>query len=419
MILRTLHPIATDLFKQYPVLTITGPRQSGKTTLAKAAFDLPYANLEAPDIREFAQSDPRGFLAGFQGGAILDEIQRAPQLPSYLQAMVDELGINSCFVLTGSQNFSVREALSQSLAGRNALLTLLPLSLDELNLSTSSMEKTKKSKSANSSIKTPTVNINSGNNNSKTNNAFLYRGFYPRVYDQNLNPSTFYRDYIATYVERDLRQLSLVKDIGQFQTFMRLCASHIGQVLNLSRLANDCSISQTTATEWLNLLEASYIVTRLPPYFTNTRKRLVKRPKLYFYDPGVAAFLLGILEEKHVDSHPLKGALFENLVLVEVIKYFLHHNQSADFYFYRDSDGNEVDLLVIRGQEVLPIEIKYGKTINRDFFKAFTRMQVLFDPLPPTKLVVYGGEEQQHHSDGCRVIGIHALSQVLQQFSEL
>ena len=267
MIPRSLTRPAIKAFEQYPVVTLVGPRQSGKTTLARNAFDLPYINLEAPDERDFVLSDPRGFLANHPDGAIIDEIQRAPDLTSYLQVRVDETDRPGQFLLTGSHNFAVREQLSQSLAGRTALLTLLPFSRSEL--------------------------VDAGVPCGGYFN-YIFAGGYPRIRDAGLDPTSFHRDYVGTYLERDLRQLSAVRNIAQFQTFMRLCAANIGQVLNFNRLASDCGISQTTATEWLNLMEAGYILYRLQPYFTNTRKRLVRRPKLYFHDTGVAAGDAGV-----------------------------------------------------------------------------------------------------------------------------
>lgn len=388
MIPRLLAATALRLFSQYPVLTITGPRQSGKTTLARGIFQLPYANLEAPDLREFALSDPRGFLAQYPEGAILDEIQRAPALASYLQVLVDEQGRNGRYVLTGSQNFSIREALSQSLAGRTALLTLLPLSLEELQGTSYEMP--------------DLANC-------------IYRGFYPRTITQGIEPANYYRDYVATYLERDLRQLSLVKDIAQFQTFLRLCASNIGQVVNLNRMASDCGISQPTATGWLNLLEASYVLMRLQPYHSNARKRLVKRPKLYFYDVGLAAFLLTMSEAAHVDSHPLKGVLFENLVVMEVAKYLFNHDRKAQLFFYRDSDGNEIDLLIQDGGRFLPVEIKLGKTVHQDFFKAFGRFESAMGADCAARLVVYGGDQAQKRSDACSVLPLAGLAPWLKE----
>lgn len=375
MIPRILAQPATAAFTQYPIVTLTGPRQSGKTTLARATFDLPYVNLEAPDRRRFAQEDPRGFLAGYPTGAILDEVQRVPELASYLQERVDEVKRPGQYLLTGSHNFVIREQLSQSLAGRTALLTLLPFSNEEL---------------ADSGI------AHDGDF------GLILRGGYPRIYEQQLEPSNFYRDYVGTYIERDLRQLSAVRDIAQFQQFMQLCAANVGQLLNLSRLANDCGISQTTASEWLTLMEASYVVYRLRPWFTNTRKRLVKHPKLYFYDTGVASFLLGLTESDHVANHPLRGALFENLVINEVLKFDLNRNRYAELYFYRDNNGNEVDLLYRRDQRLLPVEIKSGQTVTSDYLKGIEYFNKNFGGTEG--LVVYRGSEAHHRSDGTSIV---------------
>ncbi len=365
MIPRQVAAFILDAFRKYPVVTVTGPRQSGKTTLCRHIFaSLPYINLEAPDQRQFAQQDPRDFLSGFPAGAIIDEVQRVPELTSYLQVLVDERGRAGQYVLTGSSDFSLRAATSQSLAGRTALFTLLPLSLTELS---------------------------AGGADKADLNEVLLHGGYPRIYDRELIPAAFYRDYIGTYVERDLRQLSMIKDLAQFQTFMQLCAGNVGRILNLQRLGSDCGISQTTAREWLNLLEASYVVFRLHPFHANTRKRLVKSPKLYFYDVGVAAFLLGISAPGHLQAHPLRGELFENLIVTEIIKTVFNHNQRPQVCFYRDSNGNEVDLLLQSGAGWLPIEIKAGKTVNRDYFKGFHHLDNKVT-MPAGKLLVYGGE---------------------------
>ena len=375
MIPRSLSQPAITAFKQYPIVTLVGPRQSGKTTLARSAFDLPYINLEAPDQREFVQNDPRAFLAKHPNGAIIDEIQRAPDLTSYLQVRVDETNRSGQFLLTGSHNFAVREQLSQSLAGRIAMLTLLPFSRSEL--------------------------IDAG---VPCGGYFghIFTGGYPRIRDVGLDPKSFHRDYVGTYLERDLRQLSAVRNIAQFQTFMRLCAANIGQVLNLNRLADDCGISQTTATDWLNLMEAGYILHRLQPYFTNTRKRLVKRPKLYFHDTGVACFLLGMTAAEHVENHPLRGALFENHVINEIVKHDLNRNRTAQLYFFRDSNGNEVDLLYGRGPNLVPIEIKSGQTISNNWFKGIDHFARHF---PTTGgAVIYAGEASQHRTDGRTVL---------------
>ena len=385
MIPRSLTRPAISAFGQYPIVTLVGPRQSGKTTLARNAFDLPYVNLEAPDERDFVLSDPRGFLASHPDGAIIDEIQRAPDLTSYLQVRVDDTNRPGQFLLTGSHNFALREQLSQSLAGRTALLTLLPFSRSEL--------------------------IDAG---VPCGGYFdhILAGGYPRIRDIGLDPTSFHRDYVGTYLERDLRQLSAVRNIAQFQTFMRLCAANIGQVLNLNRLASDCGISQTTATEWLNLMEAGYILHRLQPYFANTRKRLVKRPKLYFHDTGVACFLLGLTVAEHVESHPLRGALFENHVINEVLKHDLNRNRAAQLHFFRDGNGNEVDLLHGRGPKLVPIEIKSGQTISSDWFKGIDHFARHF---PATGgAVIYAGEASQHRSDGRAVLPADELPALLE-----
>lgn len=385
MIPRSLTRPAIKAFEQYPVVTLVGPRQSGKTTLARNAFDLPYINLEAPDERDFVLSDPRGFLANHPGGAIIDEIQRAPDLTSYLQVRVDETNRPGQFLLTGSHNFAVREQLSQSLAGRTALLTLLPFSRSEL----------------------VDAGVPCGGYFD-----YIFTGGYPRIRDAGLDPTSFHRDYVGTYLERDLRQLSAVRNIAQFQTFMRLCAANIGQVLNLNRLASDCGISQTTATEWLNLMEAGYILYRLQPYFTSTRKRLVRRPKLYFHDTGVACFLLGLTAAEHVENHPLRGALFENHVINEVLKHDLNRNRAAQLYFFRDSNGNEVDLLYGRGPNLVPIEIKSGQTISSDWFKGIDHFARHFPAIGGA--VIYAGEASQHRSDGRAVLPADELPALLE-----
>lgn len=384
MIPRILAEAALAAFKQYPVVTLTGPRQSGKTTLARSAFDLPYVNLEAPDEREFALGDPRGFLAAYKDGAIIDEIQRAPELTSWLQVRIDESGRHGQFLLTGSHNFSVRQLLSQSLAGRTALLTLLPFSREELS-------------------RTDAARANWFDH--------TFTGGYPRIFDAELEPTNFYRDYVSTYLERDVRQLSAVRDISQFQTFLQLCAANTGQLLNLNQLARDCGISQTTAGDWLNLMEASYVLFRLKPWFSNIRKRLVKRPKLYFHDTGVACYLLGLTRPEHVERHPLRGALFENAVVNEIMKFDLNRNRAAELFFFRDSNGNEVDLLYRRGLDLLPIEIKSGQTINTDFFRLIDKFRQIVDA--DAGAAVYTGATARKYDNGQSVIPFHQLPSFL------
>jgi predicted AAA+ superfamily ATPase len=371
MIARTLTSTLKTLAGQYPVVTITGPRQSGKTTLCRNAFpDKPYINLESPDLRQFAVSDPRGFLAAHPEGAILDEIQRTPLLLSYLQPLVDERPAPGQFILTGSQQFEVMTNISQSLAGRTALLKLLPFSIEELG-----------SAGISSNI-----------------DALLLNGFYPRIYDAGLNPTQALGDYLETYVERDIRQLINIKDLALFEKFVKLCAGRTGQLLNLQSLGNDAGISHTTARSWLTLLEASYVVFLLQPWHTNISKRQVKTPKLYFYDVGLAAYLLGAESELHINRHPLRGNLFENMIVIEALKYRCHRGKRNNLYFWRDSKGNEVDLLVESGPNVMPVEIKSGATISEDFFKG---LQTFTDRLPHVSIssLVYGGTEQQKRSN--------------------
>lgn len=372
MIPRTLTQILKQLASQYPVVTITGPRQSGKTTLCRSTFpDKPYVNLESPDTREFANSDPRGFLASCPDGAILDEIQRTPQLLSYLQPIIDERGVPGQFILTGSQQFEVMTTISQSLAGRTALLKLLPLSIEELN----------------------GAGIRPGID------SLILNGFYPRIYDAGLNPTQALGDYFETYVERDIRQLINIKDLALFEKFVRLCAGRTGQMLNLHSLGNDVGVSHTTARSWLTLLEASYVVFLLQPWHTNLSKRQVKTPKLYFYDVGLAAYLLGVESELHVNRHPLRGNLFENLVVIEALKYRYNRGKRSNLHFWRDTKGNEVDLVIESGPDIVPVEIKSGATISTDFFKGLrTFSEKLPSPLVNCALV-YGGSERQHRSD--------------------
>ncbi len=372
MIPRTLEPILKELAGQYPVVTITGPRQSGKTTLCRAVFpDKPYVNLERPDTREFAVSDPRGFLASYADGAILDEIQRAPQLVSYLQPLVDERKQPGQFILTGSQQFEVMTTITQSLAGRTALLKLLPLSIEEL---------------AGAGIKSESDTL-------------LLTGFYPRIYDVGINPTQALGDYLETYVERDTRQLIAIKDLTLFERFVRLCAGRVGQLVNLQGLGNDVGVSHTTARSWLTLLEASYVVFQLRPWHANISKRQIKTPKLYFYDVGLASYLLGIEKESHVNRHPLRGNLFENMVVIEALKYRYHRGRRSNLYFWRDAKGNEVDLLIESGADVAAVEIKSGATISSDYFKGLRRLNSHLTSPASACALVYDGQERQQRSD--------------------
>ncbi len=372
MIPRTLAPVLKELAGQYPIVTVTGPRQSGKTTLCRAVFaGQPYVNLESPDVREFARGDPRGFLATYADGAILDEIQRVPELVSYLQPMVDERSEPGRFILTGSQQFEVMSTITQSLAGRTALLKLLPLSIEEL----------------------ATTGIN------PTIDRLLLSGFYPRIHDRGLDPTQALGDYLETYVERDIRQMAMIKDLALFEKFVRLCAGRIGQLLNLQSLGNDVGISHTTARSWLTLLEASYVIFLLQPWYTSIAKRQIKTPKLYFHDVGLASYLLGAENELHLNRHPLRGNLFENLVVIEALKYRYHRGKRSNLHFWRDAKGNEVDLLIESGPEVVAVEIKAGATINEDYFKGLRTFAARLGSPPKSAILIYGGSERQRRSD--------------------
>jgi predicted AAA+ superfamily ATPase len=390
MIKRDIEPVLKELSKQYPVVTITGPRQSGKTTLCRNTFpDYTYINLEAIDIRQFAIDDPRGFLAQYNKYVIFDEIQRAPELLSYLQTIIDERKEPGQFILTGSQQFEVMSNISQTLAGRTALLKLLPFSISEIK----------------------------GHYDLGSIDKVILTGFYPRIYDLSLNPTQALGDYIVTYVERDLRQLVAIKDLSLFEKFLKLCAGRIGQVLNLQSLANDVGISHTTARAWITLLEASYVVFLLSPWFGNVSKRLIKSPKLYFYDVGLASYLLGLENENHVSRDPLRGNLFENLVLMEILKYRYNTGKRNNLYFYRDSKGNEVDIIYEIGREVFPIEIKAGATVTNDFFKGLKKFLKFYHYNPYGGAVVYGGDDVQLRTD-IKVYPVWMIDELLEFVNE-
>ncbi|HFE67640.1 MAG TPA: ATP-binding protein [Chloroflexi bacterium] len=372
MIPRLLAPKIQSLVGKFPVIALTGPRQSGKTTLVKAVFpELPYVSLEEPDIRQFALTDPRGFLSNYPHGAILDEVQRAPDLFSYIQAIVDN-DREALFVLTGSANFLLMEQISQTLAGRSAVLHLLPFSMPELR---------------------------QGGFVFAQYEQLLFTGQYPRIYDRDIAPTDFYPAYIQTYVERDVRQIQNITDLNTFILFVQLCAGRTGQLLNYTSLANDTGVSPNTARAWLSILEASYIVYRLYPYHKNFRKRLVKSPKLYFYDTGLACSLLGIRSAEQVNVHFLKGALFENLIINEFIKRDLNQGARQRLWFWRDSQGKEIDCLLPNGDKLIPVEIKAGKTISGSYFSNINYWQQLTGQKNPG-YVVYGGDASLQTSNG-------------------
>jgi uncharacterized protein len=375
---------------QYPVVTITGPRQSGKTTLSKMLFkNKAYVSLEDIDARQYAQNDPRGFLNQFPNGAILDEIQRVPDLMSYIQTIVDEKQEAGFYILTGSQQFDLLKNISQSLAGRTALVYLLPFTMTEAYAD---------------SLKDVSIN------------RVLHTGFYPRIFDQNLDAADAMMFYVNTYVERDLRILVNVKDLSRFEIFLKLCAGRIGQVVNLSSLGNDCGVNHKTIKNWLSVLEASYIVKLLRPYYQNFNKRLIKSPKLYFLDTGLASFLLGIENEIQMETHPSKGALFESLVISEVLKQRFNEGQTDNLYFFRDRIGNEVDLVCDFGKTVDLVEVKSGQTVASDFFKGIRYFQKLSAGVRHSN-VVYGGDES-YTRENTRVISWRDLSGFKQPIME-
>ncbi len=362
MIKRQVEIKIKKLSKQYPVITIVGPRQSGKTTLSQKAFPKHfYCSLEDLDLREFAKQDPRGFLEQSKY-MIIDEIQRVPSLVSYIQGVVDRNKRDGQFVLTGSHQLELTSVITQSLAGRTAIIKLLPFSMKELK-----------------------EDLNLDN--------LLYRGFYPRIIDKNLNPTEALSFYTNTYIERDLREIKEIRNLNQFESFLKLCASNVGQILNKNRFANDIGVDNKTIDSWLSVLEASFIIYMLPPHFKNFRKRSVKSPKLYFYDVGLASYLLGIKNIGQMQSHPLKGSLFENLVIIEKLKNIVNRIENPSLYYFRDNVGNEVDLLEEDGILINSYEIKLSKTLSSNLFKGLKFYQAL-NKDNKNSFLVYTGKEQ-------------------------
>lgn len=366
MIRREIENSVKRYAREYPVVTITGPRQSGKTTLCKMVFtEMPYASLEDPEEREFALNDPRGFLGRFPDGAVLDEIQRAPDLLSYIQGIVDEKKRPGQFIITGSQNFELLQTVSQSLAGRTAIARLLPFSLAEIR-----------------KLRPSTLSMDEA----------IFTGSYPRIFDQDLDPREALAFYFSTYVERDLRQLINVRDLSGFEKFMKLCAARCGQLVNLSSLGNDCGVSHNTVKQWLAILEASYIIKLLPPYYRNLGKRLIKTPKIYFIDTGLASYLLGIQKVEHVSAHHLRGPLFENLVLSELLKKRFNRGETDHLYFLRDRKGNEVDFLLDYGPFLDLVEVKAGQTVSSSFFPGIEYYRRIYGEVR-NSMLLYGGDK--------------------------
>jgi uncharacterized protein len=360
--------------KGYPVLGILGPRQSGKTTLAKELFpNMLYTNLEDLTQQDFALKDPKGFLERNKNGMIIDEFQRVPNLLSYIQTIVDERNKPGLFVLTGSQNFLMMEKISQSLAGRISLFNLLPFSISELYTD---------------KRKVPDLD------------RLLFKGFFPRLYSATLDPVRYYQNYVQTYIERDVRQIKNISDLTSFQNFLRLCAGRAGQIVNYSSLSDDVGVSHNTIKAWLNLLQTSYIIHTLPPYFRNYKKQIIKSPKIYFNDTGLLCFLLGIDREESISSHYLRGGIFENLIVNEIFKHGFNFGKRLNLYFWRDKRGKEIDLLLDFQKSRVAIEIKAGKTITGDFFKNLGYYGELDTLCPPAnRYIIYGGTDDQERKD--------------------
>jgi uncharacterized protein len=364
------------LAKNFRSVAVIGPRQSGKTTLCRSVFPRkPYVSLENPDIQEYATTDPRGFLNQYKRGAILDEIQKAPQLFSYLQQILDETKTKGLFILTGSNNFLLQQNISQTLSGRIAYLQLLPLSLEEIR--------------AAGKLKTDYK-------------GHILQGGYPEVVAKKILPADWYAGYISTYVERDLRQLKNINNLSLFVKLLRLCAGRTGQILNLTSLSNDCGIDQKTVASWLSILQSSYVIYLLKPYYNNFNKRIIKAPKLYFYDTGIACSLLGINAAKQLASHAAKGSLFENMMIIELLKKSLDKGLTDTLYYWRDKTGNEVDLLIDLAGNLTAIELKAGETVSTDFFKGLHYFSTLIDGKIKQRLI-YGGAQIQKRSDGILV----------------
>ena len=382
MIKRTLESKLKKAVTQYPVVTLTGPRQSGKTTLVRSAFPkYDYISLEDPDQSSYALEDPRGFLKQFPGKTILDEAQRAPALFSYIQTVVDLERVSGRFILTGSQNFLLLQKISQSLAGRCAVLHLFPFSLSEL-------ERRKPFPLSQLGRELPRTERYSQRDVMEV----LFSGFYPRIHDKGLDPRDWLANYYRTYVERDIREIINIGDLESFGRFIRLCAGRNGQLLNLSSLANDCSVTHTTVKRWISILEASFLTILLRPHYQNFSKRLIKSPKIYFLDTGLLCFLLRIRSPADLRLHALRGSIFESFVISEFLKNALNRGEESDIYFWRDSAGHEIDVILEKGRELIPVEIKSGQTVVEDFFSGIAYWRNLTGEPKGRSAIVYGGD---------------------------
>ncbi|MHC4874296.1 MAG: ATP-binding protein [Planctomycetota bacterium] len=371
MIDRKVADKVLEYSRQYPVITITGPRQSGKTTLCKMLFpEKDYVSMEDLDNRNQAMNDPRGFLARFPDGAIVDEIQRTPDLLSYIQTIVDDANKEGMYILTGSRQFEMMESISQSLAGRTALVKLLPFSFDEIYK----------------------------DNKPDSVDEVLYRGFYPRIFDKNLNPSEALSFYVNTYIERDVRSIININDLTVFGNFLKLCAGRSGQLVNFNNLGDECGVSHNTIKSWISILEASYIIKLIRPYYKNINKRMVKASKLFFLDSGLQCYLLGALDPSHLSQHPLRGSIFETFVVSEIIKQYFHTGTPESLYFYRDYQGHEVDLVMEKALALSAVEIKSSATFNDSFTKGVRYFNKLVSG-ESDDYVVYAGAESFLNND--------------------
>ncbi len=363
-----------SLSKQFKAVALVGPRQSGKTTLARHVFqNLPYVNFENPDSKRFALNDPRGFLSNYSTGALIDEAQRVPEIFSYLQQILDESNTPGRFIITGSNNFLLQENISQSLAGRIAYLYLLPFSISEL----------------------------SQKHYSSLNN-LLVKGFYPPIYDQPVVANKWQANYIRTYIERDVRQIKNITNLNAFEHFIKLCAGRIGQLLNMNSLAIETGVDNKTIASWIGILENSFILYRLQPHYKNFNKRMVKMPKLYFYDTGLVCYLLGIQNPEQLTFHPLSGSLFENFIISELLKKRYNQGKNQNLYFWRDNTGHEIDVIIENPEGLLPVEIKSGKTITLDYFKGLHFWQKISGT--QYGKIIYAGDLDQKRSDGINII---------------
>jgi uncharacterized protein len=385
MIQRAIENEILNASEKMPVICITGPRQSGKTTLVRHLFpDYQYYNLEFPEHRQYAASDPTGFLSAIDSGIIIDEVQRVPEILSSIQYFSDEKKLSGKIILTGSQNILLMQSVSQTLAGRVALFTLLPFSIFELE--GTQFEETEFEK-------------------------YMVKSLYPRIYDNNLNSTNWLQDYISTYIDRDVRQITAVKDLSLFSNFIKLCAGHTGQIVNYSTFSNNLGVDVKTIRSWLSVLETSYIVFIQQPYFMNINKRLIKSPRLFFYDTGLACHLLGIHSTIDFQSHYLKGGLFESFIISEINKFLFNHKIEGRNYFFRDSNGNEIDVILEFEGRKKAIEIKSGKTITSDFFKGFDSWKKVINGMECENYLVYGGDEVQKRSTA-KVLGWRYLQQL-------